>query len=56
MTDLYLFDMGFLNPQSWGGGGHNFFVIALIIMKFGTGIDILHNGNKKACDVTAITS
>ena len=42
--------MGFLNRQLWGGGGrgegehkashHNFVVIALIIMKVGTGIKL----------------
>ena len=26
---------------------HNVVVIALMIMKFGTGVKILHNGNKK---------
>ena len=35
--------MGFLNRQSWGGGGHesphhNFVVFAPMIMKFGTGV------------------
>ena len=40
--------MGFLNRQSWGGGGghegpvslHNFVVIASMIMKFGTGVKL----------------
>ena len=41
---LTLFDMGFLNRQSWRGGmrapHHNFVVIALMIRKFGTGIKL----------------
>ena len=37
--------MGFLNRQLWGGGGdksphHNFVVIALMIIKFGTGVKL----------------
>ena len=39
--------MGFLNNQSWGGGGehhaplhHNFVVIAPMIMKFDTGMKL----------------
>ena len=33
--------MGFLNRQSWGGGGgDDFIVIAPMIMKFGTGIKL----------------
>ena len=48
MTGLTLFDMGFFEPSVMGGGGggglrgphHNFVVIALMIMKFGTGIKL----------------
>ena len=44
-TSLTLFDMGFFGTVSYGGGGgggsraphHNFVVIPLMIMKFGTG-------------------
>ena len=42
LTALTLFDMGLLNRRSWGRGHeaphHNFVAIALMIMKFGTGI------------------
>ena len=56
--------MGFsLNRQSWGGGAlraphHNFVVIALMIMKFGTGakLDIFYTMVTKNCDVTTNTS
>ena len=47
----------------WGGGGghegpyHNFVAIALIIMKFDTGIklDVFYTMVTKVCDVTTIT-
>ena len=35
---LTLFDIGFFRTISYGGGGMNFVVIALMIMKFGTGV------------------
>ena len=54
--------MGFFWTVSYGGGmrapHHNFVVIAPMTMKFGTVVKldcILHNGNKKICDVTTIT-
>ena len=40
-----LFDMGFFEPSVMGGGGsphHNFVVIAPMIMKFGTGINVFY--------------
>ena len=57
--------MGFFEPSVMGGGGagmraphHNFVVIPLMIMKFGTGIK-LHlfytMVTKKGSDVTIIT-
>ena len=53
--------MGFFEP-SWGVGGHegphhNCVVIALMIMKFGTGIklDVFYTMEAKNCDVTTIT-
>ena len=36
---LTLFDMGLFEPSVMGGH-HNFVVIALMIMKFGTGIEL----------------
>ena len=45
--------MGFFEPSVMGGGGgggsphHNYVVIAPMIMKFGTGIDVFYT---KACD------
>ena len=42
-SDLTLFDMGFFEPSVMGGMRapyHNFVVIALMIMKFGTGIKL----------------
>ena len=40
-----------------GGGHHNFVVIALVIMKFCTGIklDTFYTMETKNCDVTTIT-
>ena len=54
---LTLFDMGFFEPSvHGGGGGHNFVVIARMIMKFGTGIkfDVFYTTVTKVCDVTTI--
>ena len=56
--------MGFLNRQLWGRGGgggmraphHNFVVIALMIVKFGTAVklDVFYTTVTKNCDVTTI--
>ena len=50
LCKLTLFDMGLFEPSVMGGGGgmrdphHNFVVIALMIMEFGTGVklDVFH--------------
>ena len=64
LEPLTLFDMGFFETSVMGGGGgmraphHDFVVIAPIIMKFGTGIelDVFYTMATKTCDVTTITS
>ena len=54
--------MGFFEPSVMGGGHegphHNFAAIALMIMKFGTGVklDVLYTMVTKNCDVTTIAS
>ena len=45
LDGLTLFDIGFFEPSVTGGGGgggayHNFVVIALMIMKFATGVKL----------------
>ena len=63
---ITLFDMGFFEPSALGGGGHyapppphhqNFAVIGLMIMKFGTimELDVFYTMVTKNCDVTIIT-
>ena len=48
----------FFEPSVMGGGHHNFVVIALMIMKFGTGVklDVFYTMATKNYDVTTITS
>ena len=50
--------MGFFEPSVMGRGHHNFVVIALMIIKFGTVLKLdvsVHIGNKEIGYVTNIT-